>query len=98
MKRIATALLVATLATAGTAALADESRSFESEFPGMVTYTDLHKNDVVSGASSAYPSSANETTSLAGELSATVTYADLQKNDAVQIASSPSFPSSANET
>jgi predicted glycosyl hydrolase (DUF1957 family) len=96
-KIIAAALLAATLSTAGTAAFAYEGWSFESEFPGMATYSDLHRNDPVGQADSPFPSSANETTSLASEFPQIATYADSHRNDAVNQAAS-AFPSSANET
>jgi hypothetical protein len=92
-KIIAAALLAATLSTAGTAAFAYEGWSFESEFPGMATYSDLHRNDPVGKADSPFPSSANETTSLASEFPQIATYADSHRNDAAS-----AFPSSANET
>jgi hypothetical protein len=97
MKSIATALLIATLATAGTAALADENQSFESEFTGMTTYADLHRNDGVIQTGPVYPSSASETTSVASEFPALATYAEEHRNDPANQASSP-WPSSANET
>jgi hypothetical protein len=40
--KIATALLVATLSTAATAAFADETESFMSSFPNMRTYADRY--------------------------------------------------------
>jgi hypothetical protein len=58
-----------------------------------VTYTDLHKNDVVKQASSAFPSSVNETTSLSSTFPQMTTFADLHK-DNVKRASSGNTTSS----
>src|SRR4051812_28835880 len=66
MKRFAIVVCAATVAMSASSAFAqfpssaNETTSFASEFPNIVTYADLHRNDVAKQASSSFPSSANE--------------------------------------
>jgi hypothetical protein len=106
MKRIKETLLVISLATASasfaaTAAYpssADEQTPLSSEFPNMQTYADLHRNDAAHQAPMTYPSAGQETTALSTSFPNLRSYADLHRNDSVAVASTPTFPSSANET
>jgi hypothetical protein len=106
MKRIKETLLVISLATASasfaaTAAYpssADEQTPLSSEFPNMQTYADLHRNDAAHQAPMTYPSAGAETTPLSVSFPNLRSYADLHRSDPVAVASTPIFPSSANET
>jgi hypothetical protein len=92
MKRIATALLVATLATAGTAAFADETQSFFSEFPNMRTYADTHLHDRAGERGMNYPSSASQEDPLAAEFPNMGTYRRERRVDPGRASNTPTFP------
>ncbi|MDB5865293.1 MAG: hypothetical protein JWO70_3099 [Betaproteobacteria bacterium] len=92
MKRIATALLVATLATAGTAAFADEHQSFISEFPNMRSYADTHLNDRAGSPSADFPSSVSQEIPMSAEFPNMDTYKREHRSDAGRTASTPTFP------
>jgi hypothetical protein len=99
MKRIATALLVATLATAATAAFADEHQSFFSEFPNMRTYADTHLRDRAGRPGMNYPSSASQEDPLAAEFPNMDTYRREHSLDPGRASNAPTFPHSVpNET
>ena len=92
MKRSASVLCAVTIAMAASSAWAqfpssvDDTTSLVSEFPNIVTYADLHKNDFVRQANSPFPSSVDDTTSLVSEFPQITTYADLHKDDPMQFA------------
>ena len=107
MKRIMQTLLVISLATAASAGFAAtpsfpssalDQTPLSSEFPNMQTYADLHRNDVANQAPMTYPSAGAETTPLSVSFPTLRSYADLHRSDPVAVASTPTFPSSANET
>ncbi|MEA3155948.1 MAG: hypothetical protein QOK44_3537 [Betaproteobacteria bacterium] len=107
MKRIAQALLVVSLATTGAAAFAatpsfpssaQETTSLSSEFPNIRTYADSHLGDAASQTAMTFPSGGVEQMPLSREFPNIRSYADLHRNDAVAVASTPTFPSSTNET
>src|SRR5689334_5976479 len=63
MKRIGILLSAVTVAVASASAFADpssadETSSFASSFPQITTHADLHRNDLVTQASTPFPSSA----------------------------------------
>jgi hypothetical protein len=92
MKRIATALLVATLATAGTAALADEHQSFISEFPNMRSYADTHLNDPAGQPGVNYPSSVSQEIPLSAEFPNMDTYKREHRSAPARVSNTPTFP------
>jgi hypothetical protein len=94
MKRIATALLAATLASAGAAAFADETQSFISEFPNMRSYADTHLNDRARGPDTSFPSSVTQEIPLSAEFPNMQTYQRDHRNDSAQRSNTPPYPSS----
>ena len=107
MKRIAQTLLVISLATTGVAAFAatpsfpssaQETTSLSSEFPNIRTYADSHLGDAATQAAMTYPSFGAQETPLSAEFPNLRSYADIHRNDSTVVASTPAFPSSANET
>jgi hypothetical protein len=92
MKRIATALLVATLSTAATAAFADETQSFFSEFPTMRTYADTHLNDRAGAPTAGFPSAGSQEVPLINEFPNMQTYKREHRPDPAQVSSTPTFP------
>jgi len=107
MKRIAQALLVVSLATTGAAAFAatpsfpssaQETTSLSSEFPTIRTYADSHLGGAAGQTAMKYPSGSMQQMPMSGEFANIRSYADLHRNDPVAVASTPTFPSSTNET
>jgi hypothetical protein len=107
MKRIAQRLLVISLVTAASATFAttpsypssaEEQTPLSSEFPNIGTYADSHRNEAVDQQPMIYPSGGIEQMPLSAEFPTLQSYADLHNADASAVASTPTFPSSANET
>jgi hypothetical protein len=107
MKRIAKTLVVISLATASAAAFAasssfpssaEETTSLSSEFPNMRTYGNSHLGDADSQAAMKYPSGGVQQMPLSTEFPNLQSYADTHRNDPAVVSSTPSAPSSANET
>jgi hypothetical protein len=92
MKRIATALLAATLAAAGAAAFADETQSFISEFPNMRSYADTHLDNRGDRPDAGFPSSVSQEVPLSAEFPKMDTYQREHRSDAGQWTTTPPFP------
>jgi hypothetical protein len=101
MKRIAKALVIATLASTAVAATAadvswpssaPDSYNQSSVFPNMQTYKQEHRDSVLSQASRAYPSAAQQEYPLSGEFPNIVSYKQEHRNDPVAWSNGSGFP------
>jgi hypothetical protein len=107
MKRIAKTLLVISLASAtfgvfaassASPSSAEETTSLWSEFPNMRTYADTRPGNAAAQPAMRYPSGGVEQMPQSAEFSNLRSYAALHRNDNPVAASTPAFPSSAEET
>jgi hypothetical protein len=101
MKRIAKALVIATLASTAVAATAADvpypssgrdGYNQSSVFPNMQTFEQQHRDSVLSQAPTPYPSAAQQEYPLSGEFANIVTYKQEHRNDPVARSNSSAFP------
>jgi hypothetical protein len=107
MKRIARTLVIVTLASTGTAAVAADTPypssvqqeiPLSSEFPNSPTYKQEHRKDAGSqskgqqSGTPTYPSAGAQQTPLSSEFPNTQTYKDEHKNAPVTRSTTPTFP------
>lgn len=101
MKRFARTLVIVTLATATTAAIAadipfpssaQDQYPLSQEFPNIDTYKREHRDSIADQAPMTYPSVGLQEYPLSGEFSDIVTYKQEHRNDPVQASNTPTFP------
>ncbi|MEA3158129.1 MAG: hypothetical protein QOK44_5718 [Betaproteobacteria bacterium] len=101
MKRIARTLVIVTLASAATAAMAagtpfpseaQDQYPLSQEFPNIVTYKQEHRDSAATQPSAPSPSAALQEYPLSGEFPNIVTYKQEHRNDAVRASNTPTFP------
>jgi hypothetical protein len=101
MKRIARALVIVTLASAATAAVAADSpfpASVENQvplsevFPNIVTYKQEHHDSAVNQPAMAYPSKSQQEIPLSEDFPNIVTYKQEHKNDPARASNTSAFP------
>jgi hypothetical protein len=101
MKSIARALVIATLATAATGAMAADTPypssaqdqvPLSQEFPNIVTYKQEHRDSISQQQPMTYPAQALQEYPLSGEFPNLQSYQDIHKNDPVAQSNTPDYP------